>query len=257
MNKVTPQNILIVGNDDDKIVQVIAKQCEQAGHQVTRADGLEVLTLEEESEFHTVFSCLTGFYAVNEVCTKVKVTDDTLFIVSCLYDHAVGSIQRDDLVVGFSPLALYWDSLVVELASTMNTSDATMNRATALMENIGLKAYTMKETPGLVMPRILATLANEAAYALMEGIASAEDIDTAMKLGTNYPEGPLRWADKIGIDVIYDILQFLYTEYREDRYRAAPLITRMMLAGKVGEKVGEGFYTYSEANKPVPAGSNA
>ena len=82
---------------------------------------------------------------------------------------------------------------------------------------------------------------------LMEGVASARDIDTAMRLGANYPRGPLEWADQIGIDFVYAVLQGLRAEQGEDRYRASPLLRKMVLADRLGRKSGQGFYSYSEA----------
>jgi 3-hydroxybutyryl-CoA dehydrogenase len=78
----------------------------------------------------------------------------------------------------------------------------------------------------------------------MEGIAEAADIDQAMKLGTNYPYGPLEWADMIGLDTVLGVMTGLFEEWGEDRYRPAPLLRRMVLAGKLGRKSGEGFYVY-------------
>jgi 3-hydroxybutyryl-CoA dehydrogenase len=90
----------------------------------------------------------------------------------------------------------------------------------------------------------LAMLVNEAASALMEGVASPQDIDTAMQLGTNYPRGPLVWADFVGLDVILSILNHLEDEYGDERYCAMPLLRQKVDAGKLGRKAGEGFYSY-------------
>jgi 3-hydroxybutyryl-CoA dehydrogenase len=99
----------------------------------------------------------------------------------------------------------------------------------------------------LVRARIVCCLINEAVTALMEGVASAADIDLAMKLGTNYPHGPLEWADQIGLDTVLGVMQGLFDEWGEDRYRPSPLLRRMVLAGKLGRKSGEGFYRYDPA----------
>jgi 3-hydroxybutyryl-CoA dehydrogenase len=101
--------------------------------------------------------------------------------------------------------------------------------------------------PGLVFPRILCMIINEAAFALMEGVASAEDIDTAMKLGTNYPLGPLEWADRIGLDQVLGVLEGLQAEYGEDRYRPAPLLRQLVRAGHLGLSTGRGFYPYEKS----------
>jgi 3-hydroxybutyryl-CoA dehydrogenase len=112
------------------------------------------------------------------------------------------------------------------------------------LEELGLKAIEVPETPGLVLGRILAMLVNEATFALMEGVATPADIDTAMQLGTNYPRGPLAWADYVGLDVILAILKHLEEAYGEDRYCPSVLLRQKVDADKLGRKTGEGFYSY-------------
>jgi 3-hydroxybutyryl-CoA dehydrogenase len=97
---------------------------------------------------------------------------------------------------------------------------------------------------GLVAPRIVSLIVNEAAHALMEGVASAEDIDSAVRLGANYPHGPLEWADLIGVDQVYAIIRGMAEEFREDRYRPAPLLRKMVSAGWMGRAAGRGFFKY-------------
>jgi 3-hydroxybutyryl-CoA dehydrogenase len=113
-----------------------------------------------------------------------------------------------------------------------------------LFRTLGKEPRRAKDAPGLVFPRILSLIVNEAARALDEGVAEAPEIDTAMKLGVNYPEGPLRWADRVGIDEILAVLEGLQAETGEDRYRPAPLIKKLVLAGYLGESTGKGFYEY-------------
>ena len=102
----------------------------------------------------------------------------------------------------------------------------------------------MRDDAGLVLGRVLCLIINEAAAMLMEGVASARDIDTALKLGANYPRGPLEWADSMGVDFVYAVLRGLQEEQGEDRYRPAPLLRKMVLAGKLGRKSGSGFFDY-------------
>jgi len=96
----------------------------------------------------------------------------------------------------------------------------------------------------LIFARILSLIVNEAARSLDEGVAPAEEIDTAMRLGVNYPSGPLKWADRIGLDEVLAVLEGLQRETGDDRYRPAPLLTKMVLAGWLGEASGKGFYEY-------------
>ena len=98
--------------------------------------------------------------------------------------------------------------------------------------------------PGFVSNRVLMPMINEAVFTLFEGVASAEDIDTVMKLGMNHPMGPLTLADFIGLDVCLDILNVLYDGFKDPKYRPCPLLVKMVQAGKLGRKSGEGFYKY-------------
>lgn len=107
----------------------------------------------------------------------------------------------------------------------------------------------MQDEVGLVYARILSLIINEAAFGLMEGIASPQDIDTAMRQGTNYPMGPLEWADTVGVDDIVAVLNGLHREIGEDRYRPAPLLRKLLYAKRLGLQSGRGFYTYPEERK--------
>jgi len=110
---------------------------------------------------------------------------------------------------------------------------------------IGKEPVEVNEAPGFVVNRILVPMINEATFLLSEGVASAEDIDTAMKLGANHPIGPLALADLIGLDVCLAIMNTLYDEFKDSKYRACPLLTKMVRAGQLGRKTGQGFYDYN------------
>jgi 3-hydroxybutyryl-CoA dehydrogenase len=102
----------------------------------------------------------------------------------------------------------------------------------------------VEEAPGFVVNRILIPMINEAAYILMEGVASAEDIDVAMKLGANHPIGPLALGDLIGLDVCLSIMETLYAEFGDAKYRPCPLLRKMVRAGYLGRKTNQGFFKY-------------
>ena len=102
----------------------------------------------------------------------------------------------------------------------------------------------MGDAPGLVLGRIVCGVINESAFALGEGVGSASDIDTGMKLGMAHPRGPLEWADAIGLDHVLRVLDGLWGEYREERYRAAPALRRLVLGGRLGRAAGAGFFEY-------------
>ena len=125
-----------------------------------------------------------------------------------------------------------------------NTSDETLAVVKNLTEKIGKVPVESKDRPGFIVNRILMPMINEAMFALLEGVASKEDIDTAMVLGTNQPIGPLSLADLIGLDTVWSIMESIYQETKDQKHRPCPLLKRYVDAGKLGRKAGEGFYRY-------------
>jgi 3-hydroxybutyryl-CoA dehydrogenase len=115
----------------------------------------------------------------------------------------------------------------------------------AVLAALGLQTETLPPGSWAVYPRVIAMVVNEAAVAIAEGVASAADVDTAMTLGANYPQGPLALADAIGLGEILAVLEALHAEYGDDRYRPAPLLRRLVLAGYTGKAAGRGFLGYS------------
>jgi 3-hydroxybutyryl-CoA dehydrogenase len=134
---------------------------------------------------------------------------------------------------------------LVEVVRGGQTSDATMDTARAFAEKLGKTPITVTDTPGFVVNRILFPMINEAVWALHEGIASAQDIDTGMKLGANFPLGPLALADLVGLDTTKAILETLRRDFSDARYEPCPLLEKLTLAGKLGRKSGSGFFDYA------------
>jgi len=177
-----------------------------------------------------------------------ELSERTLILTAALGHsaaEAAADIHARHRVVGFAALPPLQKGQAVELATTPWTEAPALDQAGEFFRSVGLEPAVVPDGPGLVFPRILCMIINEAAFALMEGVASAEDIDTAMKLGTNYPLGPLEWADQIGLDQVLGVLEGLQAEYGEDRYRPAPLLRQLVRAGHVGRSAGRGFYTYT------------
>ncbi len=158
--------------------------------------------------------------------------------------QAASWLPNPGRVVGFSILPPLREGSLVELAPALQTAPANLSRAVVFWRNLGLECVQVADGPGLVRARVVCCLINEAAGALMEGVASAEEIDRAMKLGANYPLGPLEWADYLGLDTVLGVMTGLFQEWGEDRYRPAPLLRRMVAAGHLGQKSGRGFYDY-------------
>ncbi len=133
---------------------------------------------------------------------------------------------------------------LIEIIRGYSTSDETFNTIKELSEKLGKVPVEVFDYPGFVANRILMPMINEAVFALMEGVASKEDIDTVMKLGMNHPMGPLTLADFIGLDVCLAIIEVLYNGYNDPKYRPCPLLKKMVAANKLGRKTGEGFFKY-------------
>lgn len=133
---------------------------------------------------------------------------------------------------------------LVEIIRGYSTSDETYNSIKELSLKLSKTPVEVFDYPGFVSNRILMPMINEAIFALMEGVASKEDIDTVMKLGMNHPMGPLTLADFIGLDVCLAIMDVLYNGFNDSKYRACPLLKKMVAANKLGRKTGEGFYKY-------------
>jgi 3-hydroxybutyryl-CoA dehydrogenase len=136
--------------------------------------------------------------------------------------------------------------VLVEVIRALQTSDAAFQTTMELAKKLGKTPVAVNDAPGFVSNRVLMPLINEAAYAVMEGVATAEAVDAVMKLGMNHPMGPLELADFIGLDVCVDIMQVLLDGFGDPKYRASPLLKKYVAAGWLGRKSGRGFYNYAQ-----------
>ena len=224
---------------------------------ISEADKVAALSRIKGS---TQYEDLKGTQLVIEAATeneqiKVKILQqlDQLLAPETIIASNTSSISitklaattgRSDRFIGmhfFNPVPMM---ALVEIIRGLQTSDATHDAVHALATALGKTPITVKNAPGFVVNRILVPMINEAFYVLAEGLASPEDIDAGMKLGTNQPIGPLALADMIGIDVCLAVMEVYLKEFGDSKYRACPLMKEMVAAGRLGRKTGQGVYTY-------------
>ncbi len=160
---------------------------------------------------------------------------------------AIGAAtSRPDRVMGMHFMNPVPVMTLVEVIRGLATSDATTAAVMDFSTDLGKTPVEVNDSPGFVSNRILGPMINEAVFALMEGVADVEAIDSVMKLGMNHPMGPLALADLIGLDTCLNIMEVLHRELGDDRYRPCPLLRRYVAAGWLGRKSGRGFYTYTD-----------
>jgi 3-hydroxybutyryl-CoA dehydrogenase len=159
--------------------------------------------------------------------------------------------DRPDKIIGMHFLNPVPKVPLVELVKCLHTSNETVEIAKKFASKIGKTPVEVYEYPGFITTRAIVPLLNEAMYILMEGVATANDIDTAMKLGYNFPNGPLEMADIMGLDEVLTWMETLWKTLGEPRYRACPVLRKLVRERKLGRKTGEGFYKYDENGKII------
>lgn len=182
----------------------------------------------------------------NKLNTIVK--PDSIFAsnTSSISITELSTENRPDRFIGMHFMNPVPVMKLVEIIRGYSTSDDTYSTIRNLTTKLDKVPVEVFDYPGFISNRILMPMINEAIFSLMEGVASAEDIDTVMKLGMNHPMGPLTLADFIGLDVCLAIMEVLYSGFNDSKYRPCPLLKKMVAAKKVGRKSGEGFFKYSE-----------
>jgi 3-hydroxybutyryl-CoA dehydrogenase len=209
-------------------------------------------SIEEVEDCHLVIESI-----VEDLKTKKELLKDldyyspkdTIFIsntASLSLTEIAKATRREDRVIGMHFLNPVPKIPVVEIVRGLKTSDETFNFVKKFAESIDKKAVEVFEYPGYVTTRLIAAMINEAMHINMEGVASAEGIDRAMKLGFNFPVGPLRLADEIGLDEVLAWLDILFRELGDLKYRPCPIIRKLVRSGHLGVKSGKGFYNYNK-----------
>jgi len=198
------------------------------------------LFVEAAPEVMDIKKNLFGRAAATLRADAILATNTSSLSVSELARFVTGP-QRFVGIHFFNPVPMM---ALVEVVKGAATSDATLAAARAYAEAVGKTPITVKDSPGFVVNRILFPMINEAALAFAEGVASASDIDTGMKLGTNWPMGPLALADLVGLDTTTAVLETFARETGDAKYRPAAVLGELVAAGKLGRKSGAGFYDY-------------
>jgi 3-hydroxybutyryl-CoA dehydrogenase len=160
--------------------------------------------------------------------------------------------SRADRVIGMHFMNPVPAMKLVEIIRGLATSEATFQQTRKLAEQLGKTTMTAQDFPGFIVNRVLLPMINEAIYTMYEGVGGVTDIDTAMKLGTNQPMGPLELADLIGLDTCLAIMEVMHRVLGDDKYRPCPLLKKYVDAGYLGRKSGRGFYVYDEKGTLIP-----
>ena len=209
-----------------------------------------IVDLEDLKDVDMVIEAITEdlelkkgiFQDLDKICKK-----DTLILsnTSALsVTELATATSRPDKVMGihfFNPVPVM---KLLELIKSITTSEETFNSVKSFALKLDKSPVEVNEAPGFIVNRILIPMINEGIFILNEGVAKANDIDVAMKMGANHPMGPLELADLIGLDVCLAIMEILYEEFADPKYRPCPLLKKKVRAGQLGRKTGEGFYQY-------------
>jgi 3-hydroxybutyryl-CoA dehydrogenase len=255
--------LLLVGPLEDVIP--FADRAAAAGHSPTilvLPDQIEAARQQtkhrilggEETVDDSEFDLILELY-----CTDLEAKADSLFFLEDAIEEnvpiltltmaiSVSELTRDLLmperVLGISILPPMENVTQAELMRGEHTADPVLQTAKRFFESIDIKTNEVTDSPGGVLVRTVCCMVNEAAFALQEKVALPADIDTAMKFGAGYPDGPLAWADQIGLDRVEAVMDGLHAWFKEDRYRCAPLLKKLVRSGYTGKSVGRGFYQY-------------
>lgn len=196
-----------------------------------------------EAVFETMEVKREVFGTLDKVCKPTTILASNTSSLSIT--EIAASTKRADRVIGmhfFNPAPVM---KLVEVIKGQLTSESTYQYVSELAKSIGKTPVTVDEAPGFVVNRILVPMINEGIAILADGVATKEEIDEAMKLGANHPIGPLALGDLIGLDVCLAIMEVLYNEFGDTKYRPHPLLRKMVRANLLGRKTGEGFYKYN------------
>ncbi|RPH93723.1 3-hydroxybutyryl-CoA dehydrogenase [candidate division KSB1 bacterium] len=255
------ERLLVVGPLSD--ASAFAGKAEAAGHSITlmvpdeeveqAGDRFRILQTAEsvdEDDFDVVLElhCVDLAAKADALLYLEDALGESVPILTLTLAVSAGEVAREMLmperVVGISMLPPFEDATLVEIMGTPHTSGDAVRTAMRLFESIGLMTVSVQDSPGGILARAVCCLVNEAALAMQERIASAEEIDLALRAAAGYPFGPLTWGDRIGLDRVLMVIEGLYAEFKDERYRPAPYLKRLVRAGHTGVRARLGFFSY-------------
>jgi 3-hydroxybutyryl-CoA dehydrogenase len=236
-------------NLDRQVKKEIIKEEEKQNtlKNIIKTVGLDKVPGDVDLVIEAVFEDKAAkLYIFNKLNSIVN--SNTIFAsnTSSISITELSSTTRPDKFIGMHFMNPVPMMKLVEIIRGYSTSDETYQTIKSLAEKLGKVPVEVFDYPGFISNRVLMPMINEAIFALMEGVATAQDIDTVMKLGMNHPMGPLTLADFIGLDVCLAIMEVLYNGYNDSKYRPCPLLKKMVAAKKLGRKTGEGFFIYDK-----------
>jgi 3-hydroxybutyryl-CoA dehydrogenase len=260
-------DVLIVEKDDTRLELAQKKLSETMDREIARW----AMTKSEKKSILSRIKWTTDFNEIKDYDLIIEAVDEDLELKKMIFKN-IDSIaktdtiivsntstlsltkiaehtQRADKIIGMHFLNPVPKVPLVEVVRAFETSEDTLKKAKHFATRIGKTPVEVYEYPGFVTTRAIVPLLNEAMHILMEGVATADGIDTAMKLGYNFPMGPLEMADSMGLDEVLKWMESLWQSLGEPRYRACPLLRKLVREKKLGKKTGEGFYKYNGDKK--------
>lgn len=223
--------------------QVLGRLAAGAGHRDLADCDVVIEAAPEREELK-----LALFKSLGEVCKPEAILASNTSSISIT--KIASASGRPDRVIGMHFMNPVPVMKLVEIVRGLPTSQATYDTVVALAQRFGKTTIGARDIPGFIVNRMLIPLLNEACYGLYEGLGTAADIDTGVRLGLNHPMGPLELSDLIGLDTCLAIAEVLHRELGDDKYRPCPLLRQYVAAGWLGKKVGRGFYEYDAEHKP-------
>lgn len=262
-------NVLLVEKNDDRVTECLAGLAENMDREIQRwgmTEGEKRALLSRIKVITDINEVAGTDFVMEVVDEQFDLKQDILIKLDriCPKETIIASntstlsltkiakpVHHPDRIIGLHFANPVPKTPLCEIVRAFETSDATFKRTQEFIQSIGKTTVEVYEYPGFITTRVILPMLNEAMYVLMEGVASSDDIDTAMRLGYNMPMGPLELADSMGLEELLAWMESLFRELGDSKYRPCPLLRRKVREQKYGKKSGEGFFRYDESGKRI------